>query len=1525
MAIRFLTSQNIQAGTLTVSTITNLTTASNTFLVSDGGLVRFRTAAQVRSDIGAGTGNGTVTSVAVTNGTGISASVANATTTPNITITNTDRGSSQNIFKNFAVSGQSTVVADSNDDTLTLVAGSNVTITTNATTDTITIASSYVDTNNYPTSLGWDTGTGILTLGRNGLSSLTVDLDGRYPENNGSGATGTWGISITGNATTATTLQTTRSISLGTAVTSTATNFNGSANIIIPVTGVSEAYLNWGGRNFSGNYGPIDAALMPDLGANRLAFTAASAVTIEYSQDGGTTWVNYGASDATKINLLNGNSATIQVGGGSYPLGTDYTNYRVRVTINTAGQIYTTLNKFIILVSTNGSSGSFCTIDARTQSNYLNGIDTWNTFSNQTPVAGWSGYNVINTSGLTTFGNTPASQFGQVRFTFGQTGFSTAYSGLQIIKLLGFGGVGWQTPSTLAATGQIYTYNHLQAVFFPNAVSAVTFNGTLNGTATNITATSNTTLTSLTNLNTVGNITTGTWNGSTISVARGGTGAVTHTSGNVLIGAGTSAITSLSRSGIDTRTSFPPSQHAMSSHSATAWRMFFSNATTTAIQELAFGTAGQYLRSGGATANPTWSTINYSEISNPPTIGNGTLSLGVSGVGLSGTSTFTANQSGGSTFTVTSNATSANTANTIVSRDGSGNFSAGTITAAQYNIASNGMGIGSDFLNNITLFGLGATKFNFDLGSSGNALIGTNLSSIVFTNNISASNLSGTNTGDQTTISGNAATATTLQTARNINGTSFNGSVDITTANWGTARTINGTSINGSTNYTTANWGTARTITIGNTGKSVNGSANVAWTLAEIGAQAALTNPVTGTGTTNFLSKFTGASTLGNSLVFDNGTNVGIGTTSPQAKLDILGGIAQDVTGLILRNNAWACNQSLSIDFWNGNNKSTYPASRIVSNMDGCSSGGERLSFYTQPAGGDQLISLERLTIRSSGNVGIGTTTPQVDLEIASKDATSTVARIRLTNKDISVIDEQDLSEIQFYNSDADGAHISAYIKNIAAETFGRKGQLAFGVSTTNSTNAVEALRIDENGNIGIGISNPAEKLDVSGNVFMGGGGSRTLTLEASGAGGTEIRLRPNTTGGFARINVGNTNQPLDFQINSSDVMRIAQTGNILIGTTTENPSGDKLQVQGVIRGIFPGDPGAGSITAKFLSFAASPYGMIFSAYATGAHAIQVKREATADTFNLSLQPSGGNLGVGTLTPTTKLDVNGVISLRSALHMTAGGGSGVPDWYFQINGSGDLVLDDVGTRNFIFANAGPGQVLIGTTVAGTPTYGSVPQFVTAASTGGVIDIRSLNTDIVANSLLGRIQFTGKDDGTVGYTSAAIEAISAGTAGSGSNGGGILKFMTSSNGYGTNPTTHMWISHLGYVTIGSTNSNSYPLRVLTQVSNISIYADFDIVAYSDQSVKENIRPIENVIERVKKSRGVLYDRIDSGSKDNIGFIAQELEVAFPELVTTNEDGTKAVKYQNAVAVMFEAIKEQQKQIDELKELVNKLIK
>lgn len=65
-----------------------------------------------------------------------------------------------------------------------------------------------------------------------------------------------------------------------------------------------EANLNWGGKNLVDRYSPTDAAMIPELGANRFAGLPAKAVTIEYSRDSGSTWVDYGASDSTKRALF---------------------------------------------------------------------------------------------------------------------------------------------------------------------------------------------------------------------------------------------------------------------------------------------------------------------------------------------------------------------------------------------------------------------------------------------------------------------------------------------------------------------------------------------------------------------------------------------------------------------------------------------------------------------------------------------------------------------------------------------------------------------------------------------------------------------------------------------------------------------------------------------------------------------------------------------------------------------------------------------------------------------------------------------------------------------------------------------------------------------------------------------------------------------------------------------------------------------------------------------------------------------
>jgi len=94
-----------------------------------------------------------------------------------VTITNSDRGSLQNIFKNFAVAGQSTVIADNNDDTVTLVAGSNIEITTNSSTDTITITSTTAPGNNGQITVSGSTGlSGSGTFGVNDAGATTIAL-----------------------------------------------------------------------------------------------------------------------------------------------------------------------------------------------------------------------------------------------------------------------------------------------------------------------------------------------------------------------------------------------------------------------------------------------------------------------------------------------------------------------------------------------------------------------------------------------------------------------------------------------------------------------------------------------------------------------------------------------------------------------------------------------------------------------------------------------------------------------------------------------------------------------------------------------------------------------------------------------------------------------------------------------------------------------------------------------------------------------------------------------------------------------------------------------------------------------------------------------------------------------------------------------------------------------------------------------------------------------------------------------------
>jgi hypothetical protein len=124
---------------------------------------------------------------------------------------------------------------------------------------------------------------------------------------------------------------------------------------------------------------------------------------------------------------------------------------------------------------------------------------------------------------------------------------------------------------------------------------------------------------------------------------------------------------------------------------------------------------------------------------------------------------------------------------------------------------------------------------------------------------------------------------------------------------------------------------------------------------------------------------------------------------------------------------------------------------------------------------------------------------------------------------------------------------------------------------------------------------------------------------------------------------------------------------------------------------------------------------------------------------------------------------------------------------------------------------------------------------------------------------------------------------------------------------------------GYIGMGIANPT-----VKLQVSG-DIIAN-SIGGSSDSRFKINIRPVTNALDKIKALRGVYFNWNQNeypdkqfGSNVELGFIAQEVEKIIPEVVTKDKtkDEYRSIKYDKLVALLVEAIKEQQKQIDSLK--------
>jgi hypothetical protein len=337
----------------------------------------------------------------------------------------------------------------------------------------------------------------------------------------------------------------------------------------------------------------------------------------------------------------------------------------------------------------------------------------------------------------------------------------------------------------------------------------------------------------------------------------------------------------------------------------------------------------------------------------------------------------------------------------------------------------------------------------------------------------------------------------------------------------------------------------------------------------------------------------------------------------------------------------------------------------------------------------------------------------------------------------------------------------------------------------------------------------------------------------------------------------------------------------------------------------------------------------------------------------------GGSLGIGITNPTQPLDVNGNVRFRSGLYDNNGN-----------VGSASSVLVANGAGGFAWQAVTSTGAIAGVNVSQDDTgvrYPLLASGTNATTTAQYIDNNGLVYNTLTNCLgIGSLTPTSKLDiiGDVkvsgiittanlkistsiydnnNATGSANQVLTAGPSGAGvtwatlnpSSVGAIAGFNVSQDdtgvrypllASGTNTTTTaQYIDNNGLVY--NTLTNCLGIGSLTPTSKLDIIGDVkvsgiitanDFNSQSDRKLKTNIQIIENPIEKVFQINGVSFNWKKTG-KATMGVIAQEVEKVLPELVSDTDP--KTVNYNGLIGLLIECIKDQQKQIDELKKIGN----
>jgi trimeric autotransporter adhesin len=533
------------------------------------------------------------------------------------------------------------------------------------------------------------------------------------------------------------------------------------------------------------------------------------------------------------------------------------------------------------------------------------------------------------------------------------------------------------------------------------------------------------------------------------------------------------------------------------------------------------------------------------------------------------------------------------------------------------------------------------------------------------------------------------------------------------------------------------------------------------------------------------------------------------------------------------------------------------------------------------------------LFVRGNGNVGIGNGSPNAKLEVTS--GLTDTSGLRFTN----LTSASALTTGQQIGVDASGNVVTIAGGSVGWGLTGNAGTnpLTNYLGTSDlqalvlKTNNVDRARFDTAGNFVInkGVSNPVLGSDFT--VLNATGGFATAEIKGGSSGGATLLKFTNDTGyQFAIGEGGSTNNSF---ANGSFVIRdqnaglnrivVAPNGNVGIGdfSGVSNYPTVKLQVAGGLAATRidatnqvtnTGFSVLGAFTQSNSTGSATYTNLVTGQNAINNMFIEVANQANVKGA-LGLQPYGGNVGIGTNTPTTTLEINTTIANDSGLKLSQLT-SASPTSTGQAIG-----VDASGKVVTIAGGAGVTSYCAGTQIPGGPPASGTNSFGAACSGGNDVG--------AANQLsIGTKSFSG-----LNIITNNVNRISIGDV------GGVTVYSTLSV---TNPAT-----------------NNVALFSGTGATQCTIVTGTGISCSSDVRLKQNIVSLDPATSLINQLKPVTYQWKVGSTDTQTGFIAQDVEAVIPGLVSTNSDGYKSLNTSGIIPYLVKAFQEQSKEIEAIK--------